>query len=152
MTVSSGRSRPSGRSALTKWDPALEPPEGFATEGRGHPKPCHAQTDDCHAAAAAEPPHGLALGSCGSETSGFLKESRFWKQWAVWVHWTPRGGCSLLCVFMVWVLPAVCIHGVPCESGSGFLLSRPAGADASDGKTDDALNWSAVLFPFRLFV
>lgn len=49
------------------------------------------------------------------------------------------------------VLPAVCIHGVPRESGSGFLLSRPAGADASDGKTGHALNWSAVLFPFRLY-
>lgn len=120
---------------------ALEPPEGFAAEGRGHPKLRHARTDDCHAAAAAEPPHGLALGFCASETLGFLKESRLLEAVGCLGSLDAAWGCSLLCG----------IHRVPSEIRE--LVSTEAdlrGADASYRKTDNVLNWSSVLFPSRL--
>lgn len=135
MTGSSGHSRPSGRSTLTKWNPALDPPEGFGTEGKRtlQTVPC---TDRAVLLQLLMPHHHLTLGLCGTVTSEFLKEAVCCPSLeAAW-------GCSLLGGIL-------CVHS---ESGNWFLLMQICSRQRLwYRKTDsNVLNWRSVLSPTEL--
>lgn len=106
---------------LTKWNPAPEPSEDFATEGKGTPN--HARNRTCHAAAVAVATIStLALGFCGSMTSEFINQSRLLEEVG---HGSvaPAWDCSLPCGVQ-------CVHSSVCNvsaSGNVFYCSTSVG-------------------------
>lgn len=131
VTASSGHSRPSGTSTLTKWNPALDHPEGFGTEGKRTPQqtvPCA----DCALLVQLQqlPHHCLALAFVALWPQSFSR-----KRWVV-LHWKQPG-----------VLPAcwdaLCSHWI----GIGVYWCRSVGAEAL---VQEVLNWRSILFPTEL--
>lgn len=121
VTASSGRSRPSWGSTLTKWNPALDPAEVFGTEGKRTPQTM--PSADRHAAAAADvsSPPGQPLAFVALWPQSFSR-----KQWAD-LHWKQPGGALLGGI--------LCVHH---ESGNWFLLMQICrGQKLWYGKTDN---------------
>lgn len=136
-TGSSGHSRPSGRCTLTKWNPALEPSEGFGTEGKRTSQATPWPEGPCHAAAAADasPPPWPSV-SVALWRQNLSRKASFQKQRVVW----KQHG----------VLPAVWNLLCTVNQGIGFYWGRSVGAAALLQKTDNVLICSLVPFPFRL--
>lgn len=136
VTASSGHSRPSGGSTLTKWNPALDPAEGFGTEGK-RTRQTMPSTDRLAAAAA-------VVSSLPGQPLAFVPlwpQSFSRKQWAV-LHWKQPGVAPCWVGFFVYTV----------NQGIGFCWCRSVGGRSfgTGRQITNIINWSSILFPSEL--